>query len=257
MDIGEQVATVDRREQDRLYAMNWRRRNPDYLRKYLSGWYRERLTYAKLGKVPESALLFKRMFIALAAQELARRRDVRRKQTRESMRRYPERNKKNADNYRERNRKYRSDYFKARYAANRESEISRSKAYFAANKEKAMAQKKRRQRERTQQDPIFRIICNFRKQLSVFVTRCFKKVSTENLIGCSRAELRAHLESQFTAGMDWGNYGRGLRKWTIDHILPISSFDMSDAGDQVRCWHFSNLQPLWFVDNVRKGNKIL
>jgi len=77
---------------------------------------------------------------------------------------------------------------------------------------------------------------------------------TIELLGCSIEYLRHHLENQFTHGMSWDNYGR--YGWHIDHIIPLSYFDHSDSEQQRRAWHYTNLQPLWARDNLRKSNKI-
>lgn len=74
-----------------------------------------------------------------------------------------------------------------------------------------------------------------------------------NLTGCSIAFLRQYLEERFTDGMSWANYGRGHGKWNIDHIIPVSSFNLTLEDQQRKCFHYSNLQPLWFMDNMRKG----
>jgi len=79
-----------------------------------------------------------------------------------------------------------------------------------------------------------------------------KAVRTMSLIGCSIAQLRAHLEAQFTRGMTWENYG----DWHIDHIKPCASFDLSNEQQQRECFHFTNLQPLWAQENMRKGAKL-
>ena len=76
---------------------------------------------------------------------------------------------------------------------------------------------------------------------------------TLTLTGCTLETLIQHLESQFKTGMTWENYG----KWHIDHIKPCISFDMFKEDDQRRCFHYTNLQPLWAVDNYIKGRKIL
>lgn len=78
-----------------------------------------------------------------------------------------------------------------------------------------------------------------------------KAARTAELIGCSVAELRAHLERQFSAGMTWENWG----KWHIDHKRPCASFDLTDPAQQRQCFHFSNLQPLWAADNIRKSDR--
>lgn len=97
-----------------------------------------------------------------------------------------------------------------------------------------------------------------RSRVSKSLQRNDKQSSTEELLGCSIPELRAHLESQFTEGMSWDNYGRPIKDdylsgWHIDHIRPMSSFDLDDAEQQKQCWHYSNLQPLWAKDNLSKG----
>lgn len=77
------------------------------------------------------------------------------------------------------------------------------------------------------------------------------------VLGCSVAELKTHLERQFQYGMTWDNHGQGSGKWEIDHILPCSSFDLTDPKQLAACFHYTNIQPLWSIDNSRKRNKIL
>lgn len=74
-----------------------------------------------------------------------------------------------------------------------------------------------------------------------------KKVNTVELIGCTVEEVREHIESQFTEGMSWDNYG--LYGWHIDHIKPISTFNLADPEQQKQCFHYTNLRPLWASDN--------
>jgi hypothetical protein len=71
------------------------------------------------------------------------------------------------------------------------------------------------------------------------------------LIGCAPLELRAHLESLFLPGMTWNNYG----EWHIDHIKPCALFDLTDLEQRKQCFCFTNLQPLWAIDNIKKGAK--
>lgn len=54
--------------------------------------------------------------------------------------------------------------------------------------------------------------------------------------------------------MTWENHG--MRGWHIDHKRPCSSFDLSDPAQQCACFHFSNLQPLWATENLRKGDRV-
>jgi hypothetical protein len=72
-------------------------------------------------------------------------------------------------------------------------------------------------------------------------------------LGCTISELKFYLESQFQIGMSWENWSS--KGWHIDHIRPLNSFDLSDP-EQVRiACHYSNLQPLWASENIRKGDK--
>jgi len=76
-----------------------------------------------------------------------------------------------------------------------------------------------------------------------------KKPHTMRLVGCTITELSKHVESKFLAGMSWSNQ----LEWEIDHIKPCSSFDLSDPEQQRQCFHYTNLQPLWRIDNRIKG----
>ena len=72
-------------------------------------------------------------------------------------------------------------------------------------------------------------------------------------MGCTEVELKTYLESKFQPGMSWDNYGR--TGWHIDHIRPLSSFDLSNADEQARACHYTNLQPLWAKENLSKGDR--
>ena len=72
------------------------------------------------------------------------------------------------------------------------------------------------------------------------------------LVGCTIEELKIYLEKQFKEGMTWEN--RGI-VWHIDHIKPISKFDLTNEEEQKKCFHYTNLQPLFAIDNLRKSNK--
>lgn len=72
-------------------------------------------------------------------------------------------------------------------------------------------------------------------------------------LGCTIAELKFHLESKFHPGMTWDNWGNN--GWHIDHIVPLSSFDLTDREQFLKACHYSNTQPLWAIDNMKKGNR--
>lgn len=79
-----------------------------------------------------------------------------------------------------------------------------------------------------------------------------KQCSVDKLIGCSIQDLKNYLESLFKDGMNWNN----KHLWHIDHILPCSSFDLTNIVEQQKCFHYTNLQPLWAKENLMKSNKI-
>ncbi len=79
-----------------------------------------------------------------------------------------------------------------------------------------------------------------------------KSARTFDLLGCTAAEFRAHIERLWSPGMAWTNWGRTRSCWQLDHIRPIASFDLADARQQAACFHFTNYQPLWAPDNARK-----
>ena len=91
--------------------------------------------------------------------------------------------------------------------------------------------------------------CRFHKALS----RDQKSDRATAMIGCTIERLRNHLEAQFTDGMSWENYGKN--GWHVDHIRPCASFDLTDPEQQRQCFHYTNLQPLWATDNMRKSAK--
>src|SRR6266508_55598 len=92
--------------------------------------------------------------------------------------------------------------------------------------------------------------CLIRNSLRAFHHK--KQSKTSELLGCSIEHLRVWLTFYFQIGMTWKNYGSA---WHIDHIRPCASFDFSDVNQQKECFHYTNLQPLFAVDNIKKGAK--
>ena len=77
-----------------------------------------------------------------------------------------------------------------------------------------------------------------------------KNDRTLDLLGAPMSVVCAHIEAQFLPGMSWENSGQ----WHYDHIRPCASFDLSDPEQQKQCFHYTNLQPLWAADNIRKSD---
>jgi len=78
-------------------------------------------------------------------------------------------------------------------------------------------------------------------------------------LGCSIDELKFYIEGQFQQGMTWDNWGviGTGKKWNIDHKIPLAFFDLTDRKQFLVACHYTNLQPLWALENIRKSNKIL
>lgn len=123
-------------------------------------------------------------------------------------------------------------YFSKRFVSNRQC--------VACNAIKA------RQREamRGFNDPSFRM---YRSVLRRTGAALKGRIGPANAVGCDHPELRDHIEAQFRTGMSWERY----RQWEVDHIKPLSS--ARTLRELVILCHYSNLQPLWRSENLRKG----
>lgn len=130
-----------------------------------------------------------------------------------------------------------------------------NRAYYASHREEILAQTKKYEARRRLEHPEFRALHSLRSRLHAVLKRRPQAASTAKLVGCTTEDLRRHLESRFKMGMTWKNYGR--KGWHIDHIRPCASFDLSDLEQQRQCFHFTNLQPLWWQENLVKSWHIL
>lgn len=140
----------------------------------------------------------------------------------------------------------------AYYLANKEKLKANMKRLAEENKEARNEYRRKWQKERVQKCSDFHISVNLRSRLNKAIKGEFKPASAIRDLGCSADELRRYLESQFTAEMSWDNYGT---VWTIDHILPLANYHLSDRGTLRRLCHYTNLQPLSKQANLLKSNK--
>jgi hypothetical protein len=112
-------------------------------------------------------------------------------------------------------------------------------------------------KKRRDSDPLFKLTSNIRSRLRDYLKnkgiRKNKNSSMFDIVGCSPQELRNHLESLWVEGMSWDNYG--FSGWHVDHKTPLSSA-LDDIDEILKLNHYTNLQPLWGVDNLKKGKKI-
>lgn len=125
------------------------------------------------------------------------------------------------------------------------------KRHYNNNKDKIFAKR----RKRYHSDNPYKLLCLVRMRFNKLVIRLKKGkkyVRTEELIGTSLENLETHIASQFLPGMTWKNHGL----WQIDHIVPCAFFDLNIEEEQKKCFHYTNLQPLWMKDNLSKSDKI-
>lgn len=129
------------------------------------------------------------------------------------------------------------------------------KIHYQNNRERLSKYKNEYQKKRRSEDNLYRMKHLMRNVvLNSFKNKGFKKDSkAEDIIGCSYEFLLEHLQSKFKDGMTWEN--RGVYGWHIDHIIPLSS--ASNEEELIKLNHYTNLQPLWAEDNLKKSNKII
>lgn len=100
-------------------------------------------------------------------------------------------------------------------------------------------------------DSLFKLKQNLRTRTSIaFKCKKWRKEGTEKILGIDYKSCKEFIESKFTVGMSWNNYG----EWHIDHIIPLAS--AKTEIDLIKLCHYTNLQPLWAFDNISKGCKI-
>jgi hypothetical protein len=113
--------------------------------------------------------------------------------------------------------------------------------------------RRRYEKEKRKVDPVFKLKQAMRSRTKLFLKKMEISLQSQRVLGCDWGELKKHLESQFQENMSWDNYG--LYGWHVDHIVPLASAATID--DIYSLCHYTNLQPLWADENIRKGDKIL
>lgn len=78
-----------------------------------------------------------------------------------------------------------------------------------------------------------------------------------DLLGCDIEMVLEWFEYHFNLDshmdMSWDNYGT---HWHIEHVTPVSSFDVTNDDDVNRCFHWTNTRPLPAKLNMKKGGRI-
>ena len=137
------------------------------------------------------------------------------------------------------------------YEKNKERVLENAKE----NKEKIKISKKKSTKKKLETDGHFRLTNQLRKYVRRYFNQTEKSKKTFEIVGCTPTYLKEYIEKKFDTWMGWDNYGYGENKWVIDHIIPLSYAKNKD--ELYNLCHYSNLQPLSWRDNMKKGNKII
>jgi hypothetical protein len=177
---------------------------------------------------------------------------------------YYQNNKENIKTYYQNNKEKKKEYNKEYKIENKEKIKEKRKKYYLNNsiaikeKNKKYSQTNKIEiykyiKNRKELDPLFKLKGNIRSLISIAIKKqgYSKKSKTFSILCCTEVEFKKHLERQFTKGMTWDNLGQ----WHLDHIYPVSL--AKDEQELIRLNHYTNFQPMWAVQNIIKGNKII
>lgn len=199
----------------------------------------------------------------------------------DKIKQYVRANREKINEYWQRNKDKIRGYSQTYYAKNRDRVLLQQKEYskvwYAKNKERVLA----KQKERTQADgtwaknnrekkrlydrkyqsqryaelPLYKIKSNLRSRMAtkLKLIKSGKHTKTETLLGTDFCTVKEYLELKFTEGMTWENHNK--QGWHIDHIIPLCS--AKNEEELKRLFHYTNLQPLWAIENLKKGSKTL
>lgn len=169
--------------------------------------------------------------------------------------------KKNKEKYLERHKKYMSDEDKRQrklelsrilYKKTREKVQARHKINYLKPENIEKRKQKHNERKKTDLNYVIKRRLRFRLRhiIDYLEDKKYKHKSAVELIGCDLEFFKRHIEQQFKDGMSWER----LDEIHIDHIKPCVKFDLTKLEEQQKCFHYTNLQPLWSVDNLKKGS---
>lgn len=126
---------------------------------------------------------------------------------------------------------------------------SEYKKYCEVHREEIRQYRKVYRREKIRTDLSFKIAARLRTRLYNAIKQNGKIGSAVCDLGCSIEDFKVYIASKFIDDMSWNNYGR----WHLDHVTPLSSFNLNDRQQFLVACHYTNYQPLWAIDNLRKN----
>lgn len=147
------------------------------------------------------------------------------------------------------------EYRKNKYQNNKENVLLYTKEYSIKNKEKIVKRNIEYQKNRIKNDALYKFSfytrCNIRSSFKRGDVKYRKTNKASDILGCTIDYFREYIESKFLEAMTFDNYG----EWHLDHIIPIAT--AKNEQDIIRLNHYTNFQPLWAIDNMKKGKKLL
>jgi len=155
--------------------------------------------------------------------------------------------------YYENNKEKINEKKKQYYLKNIEKIKEYYKEYNILNKNKINKCKNEWKLNKIKNNPTYKIKDNLRHRIYMALKGTVKSKRTMDLLGTSIDNLWIHLEKSFKLGMTKDNYGK---IWHVDHKIPCASFDLTKPEEQVKCFHFTNLQALFVKENLSKGAKL-
>lgn len=164
---------------------------------------------------------------------------------------------KNREHLQQYSKKYRKKFFKQRKlvierwrSKNSEYVKRYAKKYYEEHK----PQRNRYVRRKSRADVQYRLQRQLRVRLAdaVRLQKGIRSTSAIGGLGCSLQDFRTYIESLWKSGMTWKNWGRGTGTWQIDHVKPLSKFDLTDPMHVAKACFFKNLQPLWHEEHAQK-----
>jgi hypothetical protein len=163
--------------------------------------------------------------------------------------------------YAEERKKQKNKNYKSKIIIPKKQNLEKARAMTVKLSERQTKDKYNKDRKkRYQNNPNFRISICLRNRIGIALRGGCKFSSTLNFLGVEIEDFKKYIESLWLPGMNWGNYGvwkkKGPPKWNLDHIKPCASFNLSDPEQQKECFHYSNIRPLWGIDNIKKGHSV-
>jgi len=244
-------------------AKIWNLKNKEKKIKYNKEWYSKNKKQ-RLQKGKEWYQKNKEKKLLKGKQWYLKNKEKRLQKSKEWYQKNKHKRKKQIRQYYLKNGEYFKKYNKEWYLKNKKHSIQRGKEWYLKNKERKLKKGKewysknkeyiRKYNKKIRKiNPTIRLIKNLRRRTLLALKGKCKSANTMSLLGVSTIEfLWKHLEKSFKSGMTRENHG----KWHVDHIIPCASFDLTKPEEQSKCFHYTNLQPLWASENLAKGSKI-